>query len=362
MLTFLLVACSEPALVDPELAPLPEGFPEMAIPADNPLTAAKAELGRHLFHDVRLSSNETQACASCHLQELAFTDGQVTPTGSTGMGHSRNANGLTNVGYNATLTWANPLLTELEVQALVPLFGEEPIELGATDAVLERLDADPLYEDLFEAAFPGAPIDWDRITDALASFQRTLVSGNSRFDQFTYQGDRDALTEQEVSGMVLFFSEKLECHHCHGGFNFSEATVHADQGFDAELFHNTGLYDIDGEGAYPPDNVGLYAFTGDPADMGRFRAPSLRNVAVTAPYMHDGSIATLEEVLAHYERGGRLVEGPHAGDGAQSPLKSGLVPGFQLTDAERADLIAFLHSLTDETFLTDPALSDPFAQ
>ena len=131
--------------------------------------------------------------------------------------------------------------------------------------------------------------------------------------------------------------------------------------FDAALFHNTGLYNVDGAGAYPADNTGLVENTGEPEDMGRFRPPTLRNVAVTAPFMHDGSMETLDEVIRHYERGGRVIaSGPHAGDGRESPLKSGLVAGFSLTDQERADLIAFLEALTDEDFLTDPALSDPF--
>jgi cytochrome c peroxidase len=163
--------------------------------------------------------------------------------------------------------------------------------------------------------------------------------------------------------MELFYSERLECHHCHGGFNFTEASVHAGSAFDAALFHNTGLYDLDGAGAYPAGNTGLYELTGEPADMGRFRAPTLRNVAVTAPYMHDGSVETLEEVIRIYEAGGRLIEdGPWAGDGRSSPLKSGLIPGFALTDDERADLVAFLESLTDARFLTDPRFADPYEE
>lgn len=354
-----LAACEQST----DLTPVPPGFPELRVPEDNPLTAEKVELGRFLFYDTRLSNNETQACGSCHFQDLAFTDGRTLAQGSTGQAHPRNANGLSNVGYNSTLTWANPLMTELETQALVPIFGEDPIELGANDAVLERFENDALYVDMFEEAFPerSEPIDWDGVTDAIASFERTLISGNSRFDKFTYQGERDALDESELRGMLLYFSEDLECQHCHGGFNFSEATTHADQPFDAAFFNNTGLYNLDGEGAYPANNTGIYEVTLDPQDMGRFRAPSLRNVAVTAPYMHDGSMETLEEVIRSYERGGRLIEeGPNAGDGALSPLKSGFVAGFTLDDDERDDLIAFLHTLTDDTFLTDERFSDPF--
>jgi cytochrome c peroxidase len=198
------------------------------------------------------------------------------------------------------------------------------------------------------------------VVAALASFNRALVSGGSRVDALSQQGDGLALSESELRGMNLFFSERLECHHCHGGFNFSESTTHADAAFEADFFHNTGLYDLDGLGAYPADNTGVFEITGDPADMGRFRPPTLRNVGVTAPYLHDGSAATLEDVVRIYEAGGRLItEGPYAGDGRASPLKSGLIPGFTLTDGERADLVAFLEALTDEAFLTDPRFSDP---
>lgn len=346
---------------------VPLGFPAPPYPEDNVPTAARIELGRHLFYDLRLSGNQTQSCASCHEQARAFTDAKPTAIGSTGEAHPRNSQSLTNVAYNPTLTWANPVLTELEHQHLVPIFGENPVELGVTgreDEVLARFTEAPEYAALFAAAYPEDPasVTWPRIAAALASFNRSLISGDSPFDRFVYHGEQGALSDAARRGMELFYSERLECHHCHGGFNFTESTVHANSAFDAALFHNTGLYDIDGEGGYPAPNTGVYEVTGLPEDMGRFRPPSLRNVAVTAPYMHDGTIATLEDVVRHYEAGGRNVEaGPHAGDGRSSPLKSGLVPGFELTDEERADLVTFLESLTDETFLTDPRFSDPWA-
>ena len=341
---------------------VPDGFPELVVPEDNPLTDAKIALGRHLFYDTRLSGNQEQACASCHVQEQAFTDGLARSIGSTGMIHPRNSSSLTNAAFNSTLTWANPLLTDLEQQFLTPIFSDAPVELGADDAVLDRLETDPNYTDLFAAAYGRrADLSWDLVIDGLASFVRTMVSGTSRFDRFTYGGDNDALSLEEKRGLALFFSERLECQHCHGGFNFSESTTHAGTTFEAEAFHNNGLYNLDGEGAYPTDNVGLLEFTGNPDDMGRFRPPTLRNIAVTAPYMHDGSLQTLEEVIDHYARGGRLLEdGPYAGDGALSPLKSGFVAGFELTQAEKADLIAFLEALTDDDFLSREALSNPF--
>lgn len=346
---------------------VPLGFPPVPYPADNVPTAARIELGRHLFYDVRLSGNQMQACASCHEQARAFTEDKATSVGSTGEGHPRNSQSLTNVAFNPTLTWANPVLTELEHQHLVPIFGENPVELGVTgqeDEVLARFADAPEYAPLFAAAFPEdeAPVSWARIADGLASFSRSLISGDSPFDRFVYHGEQDALSASARRGMELFYSEELECHHCHGGFNFTESTVHADSEFDAALFHNTGQYNIDGEGSYPEPNTGVFEVTGLVEDMGRFRPPSLRNVAVTSPYMHDGSVPTLEQVIRNYEAGGRVTEaGPHAGDGRTSPLKSGLVAGFTLTDDERADLVAFLESLTDQTFLTDPRFSDPWA-
>jgi cytochrome c peroxidase len=174
-------------------------------------------------------------------------------------------------------------------------------------------------------------------------------------------GDEAALSASALRGQDLFFSEELECFHCHGGFNFSDSVATETTNIIEVMFHNTGLYNLGGTGDYPPENTGLHALTGVPTDMGRFRAPSLRNIAKTAPYMHDGSIATLDEVLDHYAAGGRTIEeGPFAGVGADNPYKSEFVTGFSLTPDERADLLAFLESLTDETFLTDPRFASPF--
>lgn len=346
---------------------LPEGFPEPWVPEDNPMTEQKVELGRHLFYDVRLSGNETQTCASCHEQSRAFADGKVVPTGSTGEELVRNSMALTNAAYSYPLTWANTLLPTLEQQIMVPLFGENPIELGVSgneEEILERFRGDPRYQELFAAAFPEAddPYTFEKIRQSLACFVRTMISGGSPFDRYSYGGDLDALTEQQVRGMDVFYSEALECHHCHFGFNFSGATRHAGTVHESLAFHNTGLYNLDGEGAYPLGNQGLVEITFDPEDMGAFRAQTLRNIAVTGPYMHDGSVQTLEEVVLIYERGGRLVEdGPYAGDGALNPHKSGFVSGFTLTDQEREDLLAFLDALTDQEFLVDPRFADPFA-
>jgi cytochrome c peroxidase len=342
---------------------LPAGFPVPRVPADNPMSAVKVELGRHLFYDKRLSQNGTQACASCHRQEYAFTDGRTHGVGSTGQAHVRNSMTLTNVAYASRLTWANGLLDRLEDQALVPMFGDTPIELGLRDeAVLhDRLAADPAYVALFAAAFPDerAPITIGNVTRAIASFERTLISANSPYDRYT-RGDADALSPSARRGMELFLSERLECFHCHGGFDFSDAIDHRGMAEPERAFHNNGLYDLDGKGAYPASDRGLIVLTGRPEDMGRFKAPTLRNVAVTAPYMHDGSIATLDEVIDHYAAGGRTIaSGPNAGVGSDSPRKDAFVAGFVLSAAERVDLIAFLRSLTDGDFLTDPRFADP---
>lgn len=345
---------------------LPVGFPLPRVPESNPMTADKVELGRHLFYDKRLSGNNTISCASCHVQALAFSDGRVVGMGATGEPHVRNSQSLTNVAYNATLTWANPNLLKLEQQIVIPMFGEHPVEMGITgneDAVMGRFRVDPQYQAMFTAAYPeqADPFTWRNVVDALASFNRTLISGDSPFDRYL-QGDQTAMSEAAVRGMELFFSERLECHHCHSGFNMSISTVSANSSFDERMFFNTGLYNLDGQGAYPPDNTGVHEITNSPSDMGRFRPPTLRNIGLTAPYMHDGSITTLEEVIQFYADGGRVItEGPKAGDGRVNPLKSGLIAGFDITPEETADLVAFLQALTDETFITDPRFSDPFA-
>ena len=344
---------------------LPPNFPTPRVPVDNPMNEAKVELGRFLFYDRRLSANGTQACASCHHQDKAFTDGRALAIGSTGEVHPRSAQGLANVAYNTTLTWANPSLLSLEAQAQVPLFGERPVEMGIHDGnvaeVLARIQNDPAYPARFAAAFGGtaAPISWGNITRAIAAFQRTLISGNSRYDQFLK--GKASLTPSEQRGLTLFNSEKAECFHCHGGFNFNDQVVHASTQVTDTPFHNTGLYNIGGTGAFPLGNQGLFEFTDKPADRGKFRAQSLRNVGVTAPYMHDGSIATLEEVLDFYAAGGRnITSGPHSGDGRLNPNKSDLISRIDLTAQDKADLVAFLRTLTDHDFLTNPKFANPF--
>jgi cytochrome c peroxidase len=345
---------------------LPPGVPKPKVPADNPMSADKVELGRRLFYDVRLSGNGTYSCASCHQQDKAFTDGLAHAVGSTGEIHRRSSMSVVNVGYLSALTWANSVIVELGAQALGPMFGTTPVELGLEgleDEMLGRLRDEPLYQDLFPKAFPeeAEPVNLSTVTRAIAAFERSVLSFRSPYDRYAYGGDPTALSEAALRGRDLFFSETLECFHCHGGFNFSDSTLHEGSTIVEQMFHNTGLYNVGGTGAYPATDQGLFELTAMAGDMGRFRAPTLRNVELTGPYMHDGSVASLDEVLDHYAAGGRtLAEGPDAGVGADNPYKSELIAGFAITPAEKADVIEFLRSLTDQELLTDPRFSDPW--
>ena len=380
----LLVACgggSDSApdgndSVDPGLPPvsetgwywqLPAGFAPPRVPADNPMNAAKVELGRHLFHDPRLSADGTLACSGCHEQVSAFSDGRSLSRGVSGQVHPRNSLHLTNVAYRLTLDWANPQPRTLEAQMLTPLFGTAPVEMGVNDdnraLVLERFRTDAGYRARFAAAFAGEvePLSWDNIIKAIAAWERTLIAANSRYDR--YRAGLTMLDEAELRGMALFFGERAHCSQCHGSANFDGQFVDSTTtDSPTPEFHNTGLFNIGGTGAYPAPNRGVFEFTGQPADMGRFRAASLRNVALTAPYMHDGSMGTLEAVLAFYAAGGREVgNGPYAGDGRHNPYKDARLAHIRLDARDQHDLIAFLKTLTDEGFVSDPRFRDPFA-
>ena len=352
--------------VPPYELQLPLGFPKPYVPPDNPLSADKVELGRRLFYDQRLSVNGRMSCASCHQQQLAFTDGLAHPLGTTGDAVARSSMSLVNVAYYYPYTWENPQPHTLEEQALIPLFGELPLELGLTgalDDVLATLQAEPRYTQLFPRAFPDArePFSADSLVKALASFERTLISGGSAFDRYAYGGDDDAISDDAKRGFEMFNTERFECYHCHAGLNFTTAFRAASSPFLSKDYQNNGLYDLDGEGSYPLESPGLIALSGNVADRGKFRVPTLRNIALTAPYMHDGSIATLDEVLDHYAAGGRVTEaGPNQGDGRSNPNKSQFVRGFELDADERRAFLALLESLTDEALLTDPRFADPW--
>ena len=228
---------------------VPKGFPRPRIPLDNPLTADKVRLGRYLFYDKRLSVNGTTSCATCHRQELAFTDGRAQALGATGQTHPRSSMSLVNVAYTGAFNWSNPTVHSLEEQALKPMFGTDPVELGVVREDLLRLvRSDPVYRVLFPRAFDGEanPYRIVNVTKALASFERTILSGGSPYDRFHMGGDADAIPDAARRGEILFFLDYggPACFRCHGGFNFSDAVDYAARPHRPVEFHNTGLYNV----------------------------------------------------------------------------------------------------------------------
>jgi len=321
---------------------LPKGFDPPPVPLDNPMSGAKVELGRALFFEQKLSRNGTRACSSCHLPAAAFTDHEQTPSGATSVRLARNSMTLTNVAYAAAFTWSNPNPVSLEQQMHIPLFGTTPIEIGMDDSAIARLKEDGRYRQLFAEAFPtdAHPVTTDHVIKAIATYLRTLISGNSQYDRYR-NGDPAAMSESAVAGMKLFFSERGGCVECHGGINFDRPKT------GTGVYANTGLYDVDGQGSYPGNNIGLKEFSKQDADMGKFKIPTLRNVELTAPYMHDGSFENLDAVIDHYSRGGL-----HIGTYSAAPTRwqDPRVRLKAFTFIERRDLKAFLTSLTDDEF------------
>jgi cytochrome c peroxidase len=336
---------------------IPKGFPRPAVPPGNPMSPARVELGRRLFYDARMSVNGAESCGTCHRQELAFTDGRARAQGATGQLHPRSSMSLVNVAYNPVLTWANPKLISLEEQALIPMLGEQPVELGLKGREREFLKTvrnDAVYERLFPQAFPNEtdPYTLANVTRALACFVRTIISMRSPYDRYRWGGDLSAISESARRGEKIFFSsERGGCFQCHGGWNFSSGVrfEHSEKS-DGEAMGPGGFFNT-GATTYAAPNRGLYEYTLREEDIGKFRAPSLRNIAVTHPYMHDGSLPTLQAVVDHYARGGRL----------EHPNKSAIVRRIHLTEEEKRDLIEFLQSLTDEALLHDARWSNPWA-
>jgi len=307
--------------------PVPDWFPELPVPQENQLTQARIELGRRLFHDPLLSRDSTVSCASCHRQELGFTDGLRVSVGVGGRQGQRNAPTLANVAYVPALN-ADGGIPTLELQAQVPIFAHEEMDFTIA-GFLERIAGDATYAAQFDAAYGRQP-DAFGISRGLAAFQRTFISGGSRFDQFEYQGISDALSDAEKRGRDLFFSNATYCSDCHSPPLFTT--------FE---YANVGLY-----AAYP--DSGRARITHLAEDNGKFRIPTLRNIALTAPYMHDGSIATLRETVEHFNSGG-----------AEHPNRSSLVMPLGLTAQEVDDLVAFLGALTDPAFISAPGFGPP---
>ena len=313
---------------------LPPGFPAPVIPADNPMSEAKVALGCRLFFEPRLSINGRLSCASCHTPELAFTDGRTHAIGAQGDRLLRGSMTLTNAAYNPALTWADATLTTLEAQVERPLFNEHPVELGLkpdASALLAALRQDSHYVAAFDAAFPGGDaVSMQHVIQAIATFERTLISGRAPFDRYIYDDERTALSSNAKQGMALFFSDRAGCVNCHSGLNFSGPIVHRTAKSVAAAFANNGLP------TQADADPGLMKATRKAEDRGRFRVPTLRNIELTAPYMHDGRFATLEAVVDHYASGGV--------GGAIKPL--------DLTAVEKQMLVEFLRSLTDREFVT----------
>ena len=312
----------------------------------NPYSEEKALIGRYLFYDRRLSFNETRSCASCHDPKFSFTDGYRRSVGALGDLHQRNSSPLINIVFNKFLTAADPSLNYPEQQLNNPMFHTNPVELGwkgNEKEILNRLKADQFYNAKMRAAFPGNedPFTVKNVQYSLASFLRTIISLNSPFDQF--KRNEKKLSEMEMQGMGLFFSSKLNCSRCHGGINFSTPSV-TDSAGNLLNYINTALYE-----QYPNSDQGLYEKTSLETDKGKFRIPTLRNLAFTAPYFHDGSAQTLDEVIEVYEAGGK-----------NHPNKHSLIKGFQLTSAERKALISFLFSLSDSSICNNQSFGNPF--
>lgn len=305
------------------------------------MSDAKVALGCRLFFETRLSVTQTFSCASCHRPELAFTDGRALAVGAKGDSMQRGSMTLTNVAYNPAFTWASDSVVTLERQMEQPLFNEHPLEMGLKRddrALLEWFAQQEQYAAAFRESFPqeAQPISVANVIKAIAAYQRTLISGRSPFDRYVYDDDRAAFSEAARRGMRLFYSERGGCAQCHFGVNFSGTIVHRGKPQERALFANNG--------SAVKGDEGLSAVTKREQDLGRFRVPTLRNIALTAPYMHDGRFATLEQVIDHYAGGGKDEESIGVVEPQIRPL--------DLNAEEKRELVEFLKHLTDEQFAT----------
>ncbi|MBM64673.1 MAG: di-heme enzyme [Myxococcales bacterium] len=334
-------------------------------PSEAFIEASQIELGQRLFFDPQLSIDGKRACGTCHEQEKAFTDGFPRAVGHAADLLPRNTLSLVNVAERRGLLWIGDEELTLQAQLDTPLFGRSPPEMGMgghETELLTRLQSDRVYERCFSEAFPDAdePVTLDNMGAAIVAFQRQIVSRSSPYDRYL-GGEIGALSPGATRGMALFFGEPLNCFRCHSGSDLDQPADPDGTVRETVGRFNTGLYNVDGAGAYPDFEQGRIAETGLAEDMGVFRVPMLRNLTETAPFMHDGSVPTLGAVIDNYAAGGRVIrDGPYAGDGRSNPHKHPLITGFQMSATQRADLLAFLESLSDPDLLTRPELSDPF--
>ena len=308
----------------PFLIQIPNGFPNMNIPPNNPMTVEGVILGEKLFKDPILSGDNTQACINCHQQSFSFSDPNQYSTGIDNIPGFRNASALINIGWNNSFNWDGSAIS-LEEQAFEPIVN--PLEMHNTWENIEyKLNSEPEYIQLFKEAFNIDYIDSTHVVMAIAQFERTLISANSRFDK--YLRGEEMLTTSELSGYAIFNSEKGDCFHCHGTQMFMDNSFH-NNGLDTEPFLDLGLSKISGKAS----------------DDGKFKTPTLRNIEFSAPYMHDGRFSSLEEVVEHYDAGGNYSS-------TVDPLMKKLGVGLQLTNQEKQDLIAFLKTLSDNNFIS----------
>ena len=319
-------------------------------------------LGRYLFFEKRLSVNQSKSCGSCHDPQLAFTDGYRRSVSALGENLKHNSPSLLNTQTYRLYDWANPTASDYIGQMQRPLYSHAPVELGLNKhwaEVKKFLEEDSLYATLFKRAFNQSKAEATQanIHEALAAYLNTLKTENSVYHQYL-RGNKNVLAASALNGLKLFESEKLQCAICHTPPSF---TLNDTNHPNAELFVNIGLYNIQNQNTYPEGDQGIIAFSKKKSDDGKYKIPSLLNIAVTSPYMHDGSVQTLEEVIEIYSRGGRLIQsGPMAGDGALHKNKHPLIKGFSITPEEKSDLVAFLHSLTDTSYLRQEHFQNPF--
>lgn len=304
-----------------EIIHTPEGFEEMQFPEDNQFTIERWELGKALFYDSVLSKSGNISCGSCHKPRLAFSDEIALSIGDESQPGRSNSPPLTNIGYHPYFTRAGGIPT-LEMQVLVPIQEHDEFNNNMV-YIVEVLRENPFYKKASQAAY-SRELDAFVITRAIATFERSFISGNSTYDQFIHGKNPKEFGINELRGKELFFSSKTQCSSCHSGFNFTNYS-----------FENNGLLEQYGD-------LDRYRITNEPSDIGKFKTPSLRNLSVTAPYMHDGSLNSIEEVIEHYNSGGY-----------NHINKSEMIRPLNLSSQEKSDLVAFLRSLTDQEFLTN---------